>query len=126
MASRLKQDEKGDERMEKQQKKADIPYIDPNVQYVGVSKLRTLNATNLNKLDKTLVIQDNEAKPLAVVLSYEQFMAIQREREKILDTINAAIDDEDRKGLIAGLRDVSSGKTKPLSEIRDGLIKEKQ
>ena len=53
-----------------------IPYLDPSVQHVGISKLRALNVTQLRDLDKTLVIQDND-KPLAVLLKYEHFMAIQ-------------------------------------------------
>jgi hypothetical protein len=39
-----------------------------------------LNVTQLRELDKTLVIQDND-KPLAVLLKYEHFLAMQ---EKIL------------------------------------------
>ena len=54
-----------------------IPYLDPLVAHVGISKLRALNASHLRDLDKTLVIQDND-KPLAVLLKYEHFMAIQK------------------------------------------------
>lgn len=53
-----------------------IPYLDPTVQHVGISKLRALNVTQLRDLDKTLVIQDND-NPLAVLLKYEHFMAMQ-------------------------------------------------
>jgi hypothetical protein len=53
-----------------------VPYLDPSVQHVGISRLRALNVTQLRDLDKTLVIQDND-KPLAVLLKYEHFMAIQ-------------------------------------------------
>jgi hypothetical protein len=53
-----------------------IPYLDPSVQHVGISKLRALNVTQLRDLDKTLVIQDND-KPLAVLLKYEHFLAMQ-------------------------------------------------
>jgi hypothetical protein len=53
-----------------------IPYLDPNVQHVGISRLRALNVTQLRELDKTLVIQDND-KPLAVLLKYEHFLAMQ-------------------------------------------------
>jgi hypothetical protein len=53
-----------------------IPYLDPNVQHVGISKLRALNVTQLRELDKTLVIQDND-RPLAVLLKYEHFIAMQ-------------------------------------------------
>jgi hypothetical protein len=59
-----------------------IPYLDPSVQHVGISRLRALNVTQLRELDKTLVIQDND-KPLAVLLKYEHFLAMQ---EKILKT----------------------------------------
>lgn len=52
-----------------------IPYIDPSVAHVGISKLRALNIEQLRDLDKTLVIQDND-KPLAVLLKYESFMEI--------------------------------------------------
>jgi translation initiation factor IF-3 len=58
----------------------EIPYLDPSVQHVGISRLRALNVTQLRELDKTLVIQDND-KPLAVLLKYEHFLAMQ---EKIL------------------------------------------
>jgi len=53
-----------------------IPYLDPNVQHVGISRLRALNVTQLRELDKTLVIQDND-KPLVVLLKYEHFLAMQ-------------------------------------------------
>jgi hypothetical protein len=39
-----------------------IPYLDPNVQHVGISRLRALNVTQLAELDKTLVIQDNDKR----------------------------------------------------------------
>ena len=59
-----------------------IPYLDPTVQHVGISKLRALNATQLRDLDKTLVIQEND-KPLAVLLKYEHFMAMQEQIRSI-------------------------------------------
>ena len=58
-----------------------IPYIDPSIQHVGISRLRALNVTQLRELDKTLVIQDND-KPLAVLLKYDHFLAMQ---ERIKD-----------------------------------------
>jgi hypothetical protein len=60
-----------------------IPYLDPDVQHVGISRLRALNVTQLSELDKTLVIQDND-KPLAVLLKYEQFMAMQNKKYEFL------------------------------------------
>ena len=53
-----------------------IPYLDPGVQHVGISRLRALNVAQLRALDKTLVIQDND-EPLAVLLKYDQFLAMQ-------------------------------------------------
>lgn len=55
-----------------------LPYVDPSVQHVGVTKLRSLNVAQLRELDKTLVIQDND-KPLAVLLRYDHFMAMQEQ-----------------------------------------------
>jgi hypothetical protein len=46
------------------------------VQHVGISRPRALNAKHLPELDKTLVSQDND-KPLAVLLKYEHFLAVQ-------------------------------------------------
>lgn len=99
--------------------KVDIPRVDPNVQYVGVSKLRQLNATNLHRLDKTLVIQDDD-KPLAVVLSYEQFLEMQNERDRILRTLETFLT-QDRSDMIAALTDAADDNTTPISEIRKGL-----
>ncbi len=55
-----------------------LPYIDPSVQHVGVTRLRSLNVAQLKELDKTLVIQDND-KPLAVLLRFDHFMAMQEQ-----------------------------------------------
>jgi len=55
---------------------ADIPYIDPAIQHVGTSRLRTMNATYLRLLDHPLVIRDGDT-PLAVLVPYAQFMKIQ-------------------------------------------------
>jgi hypothetical protein len=53
-----------------------IPYLDPSVQHVGISRLRAFNVTQLADLEKTLVVQDND-KPLAVLVKYSNFMAMQ-------------------------------------------------
>lgn len=97
-----------------------IPVIDPNVQHVGVSKLRTLNATRLRSLDKTLVIQDDD-KPLAVVLSYEQFMEMQQEREQILATLETVFEKEESANLSTALKQTREGNTKPFSSVRKTL-----
>lgn len=60
-------------------------YINPNVRTVGVSKLRALNASKLKGIDKTLIIQENE-RPLAVLLKYEEFLSMQRQLIAGLET----------------------------------------
>jgi len=97
-----------------------VPYIDTSIEHVGVSRLRTLNATNLRNFDKTLVIQDND-KPLAVLLAYDQFLLMQKQLETVLETIEVLTNEEDVAALIAGLHAIEAGKTKPLAEIRAAL-----
>ncbi len=97
-----------------------VPYIDPNVEHVGVSKLRTLNATSLRNFDKAMVIQDNDT-PLAVLLTYDQFLTMQKQLQAVLETIEVITDDEERSSLIDGLQAVTNGKTKSLSDIRAEL-----
>jgi hypothetical protein len=97
--------------------KKGIPVIDPTVRYVGVSKLRELKADKLRSLTQTLVIQDDE-KPLAVVLSFDQFMQMQTERNRILTTLETFFTDEGRTGLVSALLAVQKGNTKPDSEVR--------
>ena len=97
-----------------------IPVIDPNVLYVRVSKLRDLKAERLRSLDKTLVIQDDE-KPLAVVLSYDQFLEMQNERERIMATLQAVLGKGDRTSLEQALEEAKNGNTKPIAAIRKSL-----
>ncbi len=99
-----------------------IPYLDPNVEHVGVSRLRKLNATNLRHQEKTLVIQDND-KPLAVLLTYEQYLIIQRQLQSVVDTLEVLTDQNESAALNAGLKDVQARRTKPLSQIRATLKK---
>ena len=99
-----------------------VPYIDPNVEHVGISKLRTLNATNLRKFEKALVIQDNDT-PLAVLLTYDQFLSMQQQLQSVLETIDVLTNQEERSSLVDSLRAVAEGKTRSLSEIRADLQK---
>src|SRR5437870_323380 len=87
-------------------------YIDPTIEHVGVSRLRQLNATNLGKLTKMLVIQDNDTA-LAVVVRYEQYLAMQNKLEQALRTIQSL----SARGLTEGLQDAASGRVTPLSKI---------
>ncbi|HLK21152.1 MAG TPA: hypothetical protein VKT81_19510 [Bryobacteraceae bacterium] len=99
-----------------------VPYIDPNVEHVGVSKLRTLNATTLRQFEKAMVIQDNDT-PLAVLLTYDQFLTMQAQLQSVIETIELITDDQERAALVDGLRSVKEGRTRPLSEIRADLRK---
>jgi hypothetical protein len=102
-----------------------IPYIDPNVQHVGISRLRSLNATQLREIDKTLVIQEND-QPLAVLLKYEEFLIMQQKLMSVLDTISVMADDTELAGIMAGLKEMSGGQTKSITEIRAALKTKKE
>jgi PHD/YefM family antitoxin component YafN of YafNO toxin-antitoxin module len=91
----------------------DIPFIDPNVEYVGVSKLRSFNASNLGEIQKMLVIQDND-KPLAVMMSYAQYLAVQRKLQEALDALELLGRKESEAALRRGLHDVAEGRVSPL------------
>jgi PHD/YefM family antitoxin component YafN of YafNO toxin-antitoxin module len=101
------------------------PYIDRNVQHVGVSRLRSLNATQLREIDKTLVIQEND-QPLAVLLKYEEFLIMQDQLTSVLDIIAALSDHEELGGILSGIKEMESGKTKSISEIRSALKPKKE
>jgi len=100
-------------------------YINPNVRSVGVSKLRSLNATQLRGMDKTLVIQEND-QPLAVLLKYEEFLAMQKELLALLETQSVLSDQEEVEDIVAGMDDVKKGKTKNVYEVRRSLEKTKE
>jgi PHD/YefM family antitoxin component YafN of YafNO toxin-antitoxin module len=97
-----------------------IPYIDPSVKYVGASKLRDLNATKLKESEDTLVIQDNDG-PLAVILSYEKYLAIQNELLAVVNTMEMLSDKTEIEGVVAGLNDVGAGRTRSFAEIKARL-----
>lgn len=63
-----------------------------------------------------LVIQDNDTA-LAVVVRYEQYLAMQNQLEQALRTIQMM----SAEGLAEGLRDASAGRVKPLSKINAKL-----
>ena len=93
------------------------PYIDPNVQHVGVSKLRGLSASKLSDMRSTLVIQDNDS-PLAVLVRYEQYLAIQEQVKSLRETIQILTDERERDALSSGLKDLAEGRVRPLSEVK--------
>jgi len=97
-------------------KMAGIPYVDPSVERAGVSKLRSLNATSLSRLDKTLVIQDNDT-PIAVLLNYEQYLIIQNQLHQALDTLETLTDARRVASLKEGLNDMAGGNATRLEDI---------
>lgn len=102
-----------------------IPYIDPKVQYVGISRLRSLNSSQLREITKTLVIQEND-QPLAVLLKYEEFLIMQKQLLSVLDTIAVMTDESEMGGILSGLEEMHAGKTRTISEIRAALKAKKE
>jgi len=92
-----------------------IPFIDPNVEYVGVSKLRSFNSSNLGEIKKMLVIQDND-RPLAVMMSYDQYLTVQKKLQEALDALELLGREENRNRLRRGLRDTADGRVAPLKK----------
>lgn len=101
----------------------EIPVIDPTVKYVGVSKLREMNGAKLKENKETLVLQENDM-PVAVLLSYDKFMAMQDRLRAVFNTIELLTDDAERNGLLAALRDIKEGRIRPLSEIEEEMERE--
>jgi len=97
-----------------------VPYIDESISDIGVSQLRKLNATELRKTKKTLVVRDNNV-PLAVVLKYEQFLIMQNKLESALKTVDLLTKQKDAQAVLESLRDTVEGKGKDLADIRAEL-----
>jgi hypothetical protein len=99
------------------------PYIDSSVKHVGVSKLRGLNADKLRETTDTFVIQDPNDKPLAVLLTYDKFLAMQEELEAVARTVEMLSDNAEATAFKAGLEDVRAGRVRSLDEIDKELKK---
>ena len=100
-----------------------VPIIDPTVRYVGVSKLRELKADKLRSLEQTLVIQDDE-KPLAVVLTYKQFLEMQEERDRILTILESFWRKE--ADIPMAIQEAEVGDTVPLNQVLRRPLKERK
>lgn len=98
------------------------PYIDERVEHVGITRLRALNATSLRDSDKTLVIQDND-RPLAVLLPYDTFLEMQKTLLSVMATLEVFTNGTEPDRLKSGLDDITAGRVKPISEIRESLKK---
>lgn len=99
-----------------------IPLIDPTVRFVGISKLRDLNASKLRDSQETLVFQENDT-PLAVLLSYEKYLIIQEQLAAVMNTIEMMSESSELEGILAGMRDISEGRTRSFSEVKAALRK---
>ena len=70
-----------------------------------------------------MVIQDDDT-PLAVVLSYEQYLDMQQERENIIATLEALFEKDGKSSdLIMALQQTRAGNVKPFSLVRRTLEK---
>jgi len=98
--------------------------IDPHVKFVGVSKLRDLNATKLREqTDDTFVIQDNDT-PLSVLLSYKRYLQMREEFNTLLNMIEMLSDEKERNGVLAAFEDILAGRVRPLADIEAELESE--
>ena len=98
------------------------PYIDPTVKYVGVSKLRDLNAEKLREITDTFVFQENE-KPLAVLLTYDQFMSMQEELMAVARTVEMLSDKTELEALRLAVADIKAGRISSLASIDHEISK---
>lgn len=98
-----------------------IPNIDPTVKHVGVSKLRDLNASKLKKQkDETFVIQENDT-PLAVLLAYRKFLAIQEQYRAAINELEHLSDGKEHRAVLAAYEELAKGFVRPLSDIEADL-----
>lgn len=67
----------------------EVPYIDKTVEHVGVSMLRLLNVFRLKGLKNAMVIGDS-GQPLAVLMPYSTYMAMQTVLEESANPSGAA------------------------------------
>ena len=94
-----------------------IPNIDPSIRYVGVSKLRNLNAGNLKEQQgETLVIQENDT-PLAVLLSYKKFLEIKEQFDSAMSMVEMLSNEQERSSLLSSFEDLCAGRVRSLAEI---------
>jgi predicted transcriptional regulator len=97
-----------------------MPVIDPTIKYVGVSKLRELNATKLKETTDTFVLQDND-QPLAVLVSYRTFMEMQQQLLSVLNTVDLLLEEKELAGVRAGIEDLRAGRLSSLSDVEAEL-----
>jgi hypothetical protein len=98
--------------------------INPHVKYVGVSKLRDLNASRLREqTEDTFVIQENDT-PLSVLLSYKKYLEMREEFNAMLSMIEVLANENERSGLLAAFEDLKLGRVRSLTDIEADLEKQ--
>jgi PHD/YefM family antitoxin component YafN of YafNO toxin-antitoxin module len=101
-----------------------FPDINPQIKFVGVSKLRDLNASKLREqTDDALVIQENDT-PLSVLLSYARYQAMREEFNAMLSMIEMLANDNERNGLLKAFEELRAGRVRSLDDIEADLEKE--
>ncbi len=98
-----------------------IPVIDPDVKFVGVSKLRDLNATKLRDIAQTTYVFQDKDQPLAVLLSYDRYLEMQSQLEGVVGLLEMLTNEKEREGVMAGLHDSAAGRAKSFSQIKAAL-----
>ncbi len=71
-----------------------IPYIDPNVEHVGVERLNEMSVLKLRRLKKTVVVRDGDS-PVAVLIHYKTFLRMQEELTRLRDIVDEYEADDD-------------------------------
>jgi hypothetical protein len=100
---------------------SELPYIDPNIEHLGVSQLRQMDGKSIrSKNGKALLIQDHN-EPIAVLLSYEQYLVLQEKMKAVMNTMEMFTDDDEAKLFLSAMSDFSKGKTRSLGDIRAEL-----
>jgi hypothetical protein len=92
---------------------------------LGIESPRQWRRLPLSDMKSTLVIQDNDTA-LAVLVRYEQYLAIQEQIKSLKETIQILTDEKERAAVYAGLRDLADGHVRPLSEVKAAGSKTKE
>jgi PHD/YefM family antitoxin component YafN of YafNO toxin-antitoxin module len=79
----------------------------------------------LRDIDKTLVIQEND-QPLAVLLKYEDFLAMQEQLIAVLETHSVVEDKAIVDTVLASRTDAAAGNTRSIEDVRESLRKSKK
>ncbi len=101
----------------------DLPVIDPRIEHVGLGKLRRMDGPTLKKnaVDKkTLVIREHDV-PLAVLVSYEQYLTMQNEFKSLMETLEITSNSVEMQMLMDGFAEAQQGQTRSIEDIRKNL-----